>query len=105
MNRAADLVFKSLADATRRSLFERLSVDRELTVARLTAQAGVSQPAVSKHLRMLKRAGLVRARRSGRETHYRARPEGLAPLTGWMKHYGVFWEERFDRLERVLDKL
>jgi len=102
MSFAADRVFRSLSDPTRRALFERLSRGGELTVSALTASAGVSQPAVSKHLGVLKRAGLVNDRRDGRETHYRARPEGLAPLTGWIVHYGAFWRDRLDRLESLL---
>ena len=71
----------------------------------LTDQAGVSQPAVSKHLGLLKRAGLVRDRRHGRETHYSAEPKGLAPLFDWMSHYGAFWEGRFDQLEDLLNRM
>ena len=71
----------------------------------LTRHAGVSQPAVSKHLGILKRAKLVRHRRAGRETHYRARAEALAPLVDWLRHYSVFWEERFDGLEALLARM
>jgi DNA-binding transcriptional ArsR family regulator len=67
-----DDVFKALADPTRRALFERLARDGEQTVHALTDRAGVSQPAVSKHLGVLKHAKLVRDRRDGRETHYNA---------------------------------
>jgi DNA-binding transcriptional ArsR family regulator len=98
-------VFKTLADPTRRAIFERLSRSGEQTVRVLTDQAGVSQPAVSKHLGVLKLAGLVRDRRSGRETHYSAEPYGLAPLIDWMSIYGAFWSDRFDRLENVLDRM
>ena len=68
-------------------------------------RSGVSQPAVSKHLGVLKSAGLVLDRRSGRETHYSAQPQALAPLVDWMKLYGAFWRERFDRLEDLLDRM
>jgi DNA-binding transcriptional ArsR family regulator len=95
-------VFKALADSTRRAIFERLARDGEQTVHALTAFAGVSQPAVSKHLGVLKHARLVRDRREGRETHYSARPRALAPLIGWMSLYGAFWRDRFDRLETLL---
>ena len=71
----------------------------------MTDRAGVSQPAVSKHLGVLKHAGLVRDRRDGRQTHYSARPDGLAPLIDWMSHYGAFWRERLDRLETLLDRM
>jgi DNA-binding transcriptional ArsR family regulator len=95
-------LLKSLADPTRRALFERLSRNGEQTVRTLTDAAGVSQPAVSKHLRVLKRAGLVRARHRGRQTHYRAQPRALAPLVDWMSFYSRFWQDRFDRLEELL---
>jgi DNA-binding transcriptional ArsR family regulator len=84
MPSTAQSVFKALADATRLGLFERLARDGELTVHELTDQAGVSQPAVSKHLGVLKLAGLVIDRREGRQTHYRAQPQALLPLTDWM---------------------
>jgi DNA-binding transcriptional ArsR family regulator len=100
-----DVVFKSLADPTRRALFERLSRDGEQTVRMLTDSAGVSQPAVSKHLRVLKHAGLVRARHSGRETHYIAQPRALAPLMNWMSFYSRFWHDRIDRLEDLLERM
>src|SRR5580704_10899849 len=105
MATAADTVFKALADPTRRALFERLSRDGDLTVHALTERAGVSQPMVSKHLSALKRARLVRNRRQGRETHYRARPEALAPLVDWIGDYGVFWQSRFDRLGELLERM
>ena len=101
----ADSVFRALADPTRRSLFEELARQGEQTVHALTRYAGVSQPAVSKHLSVLKRAKLVGHRREGRETHYRARPEALAPMADWLKMYGVFWQDRFDRLEEVLERI
>jgi DNA-binding transcriptional ArsR family regulator len=104
MRRSSDLVFKALADPTRRGLFERLCRDGERTVGGLTERAGVSQPAVSKHLAVLKRAGLVRERHEGRETHYRAQPQGLAPLVDWMGLYAAFWRDRFDRLEGLLKR-
>ena len=78
-----DLIFRTLGDPTRRALFERLCADGELTVRALTSNAGVSQPAVSKHLAILLRADLVDASHRGRMTHYRALPDGLAPLIGW----------------------
>src|SRR5262245_40936193 len=100
-----NIVFNALADPTRRGLFERLSREGALTVHALTARSGVSQPAVSKHLAALKRAGLVRGRRAGRETHYTARPQGLAPLIDWMGFYATFWRDRFDRLEDLLKRM
>jgi DNA-binding transcriptional ArsR family regulator len=105
MQTAPDALFKSLADPTRRALFERLSCDGEQTVRMLTDNSGVSQPAVSKHLGILKHAGLVRARHSGRQTHYTAQPQALAPLLDWMRDYSRFWNVRFDRLEDLLKRM
>lgn len=84
-----DALFKTLGDPTRRAIFERLARDSELTVCALTGPSGVSQPAISKHLAILKQAGLVRDRREGRETHYSAEPQGLKPLIDWMGQYGA----------------
>ena len=100
-----DILFRTLADPTRRALFERLCRDGDLTVAALTAGAGVSQPAVSKHLGVLKRAGLVRGRHRGRETHYRADAAALAPLADWTRQMTGFWQARFDDLENLLDRM
>jgi len=102
---AQDLLFRSLADPTRRALFERLCREGEQTVVALTARAGVSQPAVSKHLALLKQAGLVRGRHAGRQTHYRAEPGALAPLVDWTSEMAGFWEGRFDRLEDLLRRM
>jgi DNA-binding transcriptional ArsR family regulator len=105
MRTASDALFKSLADPTRRAIFERLSRKGEQTVRALTDHSGVSQPAVSKHLGVLRRAGLVRARHKGRETHYTARPKALAPLVDWMSEYSQFWHDRLDRLEDLLKRM
>jgi DNA-binding transcriptional ArsR family regulator len=102
---APDTLFKTLADPTRRAIFERLSREGEQTVRVLTAHSGVSQPAVSKHLGILKLAGLVRDRREGRQTHYTAEPQALTPLIDWMSLYGAFWRDRLDRLEALLNRM
>jgi DNA-binding transcriptional ArsR family regulator len=101
----ANPVFRALADPTRRAIFEELTRQGEQTVHALTRYAGVSQPAVSKHLTVLKRARLVGHRREGRETHYRARPDALAPMVDWLNVYGAFWRERFDQLEDLLKRM
>jgi DNA-binding transcriptional ArsR family regulator len=105
MRAVPDAVFRSLADPTRRAILERLIREGELTVRAITGESGVSQPMVSKHLGILKSAGLVHDRRAGRETHYSAQPRGLAPMVDWMKHYREFWCDRFDRLEKLLDRM
>lgn len=100
-----DILFRILADPTRRAIFERLCRDGDLTVGALTAGAGVSQPAVSKHLGVLKRAGLVRDRHAGRQTHYSAELAALAPLVDWTNEMNGFWQSRFDNLEDLLDRM
>lgn len=102
---AQDKMFRSLADPTRRALFERLCREGEQTVGALTARAGVSQPVVSKHLQVLKQAGLVQDRPHGRQTHYSARPAALSTLTEWAREMTDFWEKRFDDLEDLLNRM
>ncbi|MFL6796390.1 MAG: ArsR/SmtB family transcription factor [Xanthobacteraceae bacterium] len=100
-----ELAFKALADPTRRAIFERLCREGEQTVAALTARAGVSQPAVSKHLGVLKQAGLVLDRPEGRQTHYRPQLDALAPLIDWTNRMADFWQSRFDHLEDLLKRM
>ena len=100
-----DTLFRTLADPTRRAIFERLCREGEQTVGALTARAGVSQPAVSKHLGVLKLAGLVRDRHQGRQTHYSADLSALVPLVDWTKEMAGFWETRFDDLENLLNRM
>jgi len=102
---APDLLLRSLADPTRRAIFERLCREGEKTVGALTAAGAVSQPAVSKHLGVLRQAGLVRERRDGRRTHYSALPGALAPLLDWTRRLAGFWESRFDELESLLKRM
>src|SRR5258706_12585091 len=101
----SDLLLKSLADPTRRAIYERLVLEGEQTVRAVTDRAGVSQPAVSKHLALLKLAGLVRDRPEGRAVYYSAELKGLAPLIDWISLYGAFWRDRFDRLETLLQRM
>ena len=106
MTRAAhDVIFRTLADPTRRGIFERLCREGEETVGALTEDAGVTQPAVSKHLMALKEAGLVRDRREGRQTHYSAHPGALAPLIEWTNQMAGFWQSRCDHLEGLLKRM
>ncbi len=105
MNQGHDQIFRTLADPTRRAIFERLCRNGEQTVGALTTQAGVSQPAVSKHLGILKQAGLVRDRHEGRQTHYSAQRGALVPLIDWTSRMAGFWETRFDDLEDLLKRM
>jgi len=105
MPNAHNVLFRTLADPTRRAIFERLCREGEQTVGALTAQSGVSQPAVSKHLGILKRARLVRDRQDGRQTHYRAQLGALAPLMDWTSRMTGFWQSRFDKLEDLLKRM
>ena len=91
-----DAVMRALADPTRSA---------EISVAELTRGSGVTQGAISQHLKALKQAGLVAERPEGRKVYYRAKPEGLAPLVDWMSHYGVFWRERFASLRSLLKEI
>ena len=105
MESTPDFLFKTLGDPTRRAIFESLCREGEQTVGALTAGAGVSQPAVSKHLGVLKQAGLVTDRPEGRQIHYRAQIAALAPLVDWTKQMAGFWEGRCDNLEDLLKRM
>ena len=100
-----NLTFIALSDPTRRGIFEHLCREGEKTVGALTEKAGVSQPVVSKHLGVLKQAGLVRDRHEGRNTHYSAQLGALAPLVDWTKEMAGFWESRIDDLESLLKRM
>jgi DNA-binding transcriptional ArsR family regulator len=97
-----DTVMRTLADPTRRAVFERIVGSNEITVGELTRGSGVTQGAISQHLKSLRRAGLVIERPQGRNVYYRAQPEGLTPLVDWMDKYGAFWRGRLDALEQLL---
>ena len=100
-----DTVMRALADPTRRAVFERIASADEITVVELTRGSGVTQGAISQHLKSLRQAGLVAERPEGRNVFYRAEPEGLTPLVDWMSHYGVFWRERFANLRTLLKEI
>jgi DNA-binding transcriptional ArsR family regulator len=96
---------RTLADPTRRAVFERIVQSEEISVAELTAGSGVSQSAISQHLRTLKQAGLVVDRTQGRNVFYSAEPAGLTPLVEWMGYYGVFWRDQFANLHQLLKEI
>jgi len=102
---AVNAVMRTLADPTRRAVFERIVGTDEITVGELTEGSGVTQGAISQHLKSLKQAGLIAERAQGRNVFYRAEPMGLAPLVDWMSHYGVFWRGRFANLRTLLKEI
>ena len=105
METVQDVLFKTLGDPTRRAIFERLCREGEQSVRTLTSHVGISQPGVSKHLGLLKQAGLVFDRHEGRQTPYSARPGALVPLIDWTTRMTAFWESRFDDLEGLLRRM
>jgi len=98
-------LMKTLADPTRRTVYERIIRKGEATVGELVKGSQVSQPAISQHLRALRDAGLVSEERKGRQVFYRPQPAGLTPLVDWIGHYNEFWRERFDRIEKLLKEM
>ena len=94
-------ILRALADPTRRAVFERLAAG-EMNVGALKANFAISQPAISQHLAQLRKAGLVAERRSGRNTYYVAKPDGLDPLLSWLDRYSAFWPHKIERLKTVL---
>ena len=93
--------FHALADPTRRAILARLSLG-DVSVNELAAPFDMSLPAVSKHLKVLERAGLIARGRDGQKRPCSLRAEGLAEATRWLNHTREAWEARFDRLERFL---
>lgn len=98
---ALDRVFRALADPTRRALLTRLA-DGERTVGELAAPFDISLEAVSKHIRVLERAGLVRRRVRGRTHLCRLDARPMHGGLEWIRHYEKFWSRRLDTLEELL---
>jgi len=94
--------FEVLTDANRRRILDLLR-ERERAVGELVGELGISQPGVSKHLRVLREAGLVEARADAQRRLYGLRPEPLAEVDAWLAPYRRFWSGRLDALERHLD--
>ena len=95
-------MFDVLAEPTRRRILDQLR-DRPRTVGDLVASLQVSQPSVSKHLRVLRDAGVVQARKDAQRRVYELRPEALAEVLAWIEPYRELWAGRLDALERHLD--
>lgn len=96
-----DLVFSALADPTRRGMLEQLA-GGETNVGTLAEPHDMSQPAVSKHLRVLERAGLIRRTRRGREHRIRVDPRPIEEASTWIGHYARFWKKQFDAVDAYL---
>jgi DNA-binding transcriptional ArsR family regulator len=99
-----DATFAALADPTRRAILARLR-SGEATVAELAAPFAMSQPAVSKHLKVLERAGLISRGRDAQRRPCRLEPTPLREASGWLETYRAFWEDRFQGLDALLDEL
>jgi DNA-binding transcriptional ArsR family regulator len=97
-------LFDVIAEPSRRRILELLR-QRERSVGELVAALGASQPAVSKHLRLLRETGLVRVRAEGQRRVYRVRPERLLELDVWLEPYRLLWSSRLDELERHVDEV
>lgn len=98
-----DGVFHALSDPTRRAIVGALASGPK-TVGELSRPFEITLPAVSKHLKVLERAGLISRQIQGREHHCRLRPETLAPAHDWLSFYSGFWQERLDALDALLDE-
>src|SRR5262252_6714541 len=97
-----DATFSALADPTRRAILARLA-SGEATVAELAAPFEVSQPAISKHLKVLERAGLISRGRDAQRRPRRIEAKALAEASGWLENYRQFWENQFQRLDALLE--
>src|ERR1051325_1335095 len=99
-----DHTFGALADPTRRAILARLA-QGEATVTELAEPFAISQPAISKHLQVLERAGLIETARDAQRRPRRLSPQPLAEAAGWLNEYRRFWEESFERLDTLLDEM
>lgn len=100
-----DSLFHAMADMRRRVLFDRIIRADGITVAELTKGSGVTQGAVSQHLKVLREADLIQGTPRGRSTLYHARPQGLAPLVDWLAMYETFWPARVAALRDLLKEI
>jgi len=99
-----DATFAALADPTRRAILARLA-EGEATVLELAQPFAISQPAISKHLKVLERAGLISRGRDAQRRPCRLEPTPLAAANHWLENYRRFWEESFERLDVLLDEM
>ena len=103
-NAALDSVFSALADPTRRAILARLA-SGETTVMDLAEPFAMSQPAISKHLKVLERAGLVSRRREAQKRPCRLEGRPLAEASGWLETYREFWEKSYLNLDALLEEM
>ena len=96
--------FAALSDTTRFAIVERLLAEGELPAGELAAATDLSPPAVSRHLKVLRNAGIVAHRVDGTRRYYRAEPEPLRAISAWTGSHRAFWEASLDRLEKILNK-
>jgi DNA-binding transcriptional ArsR family regulator len=96
--------FNAVAEPKRRQVLEAIGAD-ELSVNEIVEKLGWNQPMVSKHLGVLKQVGLVEERRMGRQRLYRVNAEMLKPIYDWVTPFERYWNERFDRLDYVLEEI
>ena len=101
-DRGLDLTFSALADPTRRAILARLARG-EATVGELARPFAVSRPAISKHLRILERAGLVQRARDGRISRCELDAKPMREAAEWVEHYRRFWEQQLDSLKRFVE--
>lgn len=94
-------IFKALADPTRRAVFEKLATG-SMNASSLREGMGISQPAMSQHLAVLRSANLIREERQGRFVNYEVDPEGLALIAQWLTKYRAYWPARIDALKTLL---
>jgi DNA-binding transcriptional ArsR family regulator len=99
-----DATFAALADPTRRAILARLATG-EATVGELAAPFAMTQPAISKHLKVLERAGLITRGRDAQRRPCRLRGQPLKAATDWLTDYRAFWEKSYERLDAVLEEL
>lgn len=97
-------VYSAIADPTRRQIIRMLADTEELPLHEMTARFPVSRTAVSKHLAILKDAGLVKDRKAGRETRYHLNAEPLREVQDWLSFYERFWSRRLDNLKELLEE-
>ena len=106
MNRSdrLDATFAALADPTRRAILARLALG-ETSVSELARPFAMSQPAISKHLKVLERAGLISAGQDAQRRPRRIEAKPLEEANGWLEEYRKFWEASYERLDALLDEL